>query len=430
MATKKPGRSLRPDLDWAYALPPFLRHFFARNFVRLCHLRVFLVYLFIDVIALAFVRRGNSGAVVIIKHDVLGDYVLFRNFLPAIRRDPAFRGRPLVFCGNGALRDLVETLDGALFDQFIWAEFPKGEIRPRQRFQLLRRLKQLGAEIALHPAFWRNLLEADALVRATGAPVRIGWQVPPSVPFWGEKTGWINWNPHFFKWLGDRCYTRLLPFPKRYLFEFTRNQFFFQSVLQDPVLPGKPSMTPPSVQVPPLPERFAVLMPGAGQAVREWPAENYGRVARYLFDRHGLSIVVTGGTRDSDKARRIEKTSGLTPVDLTGRLSLPQLAAVVARAELVLANDSGGIHLTAALGRKGIAVSASSSLVDFHPYPADLNPTVRFVYPKAIREASSHEAFLAALVPGERVPVEEVSVEAVLETVDEVLEPSNHGVPS
>jgi ADP-heptose:LPS heptosyltransferase len=422
MAMNKRGRSLRPELDWAYLLPPFLRHFLARCFVSWGHFRLLLVYLCIDVIALAFVRRGSSGAVVIIKHDVLGDYVLFRNFLQAVRLEPAFQGRRLVFCGNGAMRDLAETLDRALIDEFIWVDYPKGELRPLRRFKLLRRLKKLGAEIALHPAFWRNLLEADALVRATGAPVRIGWELPPSYPSWSEKTGWIDWNPPIFKWLGDRCYTRLLPYPTRYIFEFKRNQLFFQSVLTNPVLPEKPTLSAPPVELPPLPTRYAVLMPGAGHAVREWPAENYGRLARHLFDRYGLSIVVTGGARDAEKARRIGSAAGLTPVDLTGRLSLPQLAGVVARAEVVLANDSGGIHLAAALGIKAVGMSMGFSLIDFHPYPPEMEPTVRFVYPPAIREAPSHEAFLAALPPGDRLNIEDVSVESVVEAVDELLQ--------
>jgi ADP-heptose:LPS heptosyltransferase len=399
-----------------------LRNWIVRAYVAWGHFRVLAAFFLIDVVALSLVRRGNSGAVVIIKFDVLGDYVLFRNFLPAVRRDPAFRGRPLVFCGNAAVRAMAETFDRELVDEFIWIEYPKGEIRPVERFKLLRRLKRLGAEIALHPSFWRNLLEADGLVRATGAPVRIGWQVPPCPPIWSDKTGWIDWNPDIFRRLGNPCYTRLLPYRTRYIFEFQRNRLFFQSVLQDPLLPDKPTLSPAPVELPSLPARFALILPGAGHTVKEWPAENYGRVARQIFDRYGLAIVVTGAARDADKARHIEETAGLPVMDLTGRLSLPQLVAVISRAELVLANDSGGIHLAAALGRKGVGVAVGAGLIAFHPYPPEINETVRFVYPAAIRAAPSYEAYVNTAPRGERIPIKDVSVESVLETVKDLLE--------
>jgi ADP-heptose:LPS heptosyltransferase len=245
--------------------------------------------------------------------------------------------------------------------------------------------------------------------------------VPPDPPVWSEKTGRVDWNPLFIQRLGDRCYTRLLPTPPA-MFEFKRNRLFFQSVLQDPLLPDRPALTPAPVELPPLPARFALFLPGAGNAVREWPAENYGRVARYLFDRHGLSIVVSGAAGDADKARRIAETAGLPVLDLTGRLNLPQLVALVARAELLLSNESGGIHLAAALGTKGVAVSMGISLIHFHPYPPDMKTSVRFVYPPAIRDAPSYEAYLAATPRGERIPIEDVSVESVLETVNDLLE--------
>ncbi len=63
------------------------------------------------------------------------------------------------------------------------------------------------------------------------------------------------------------------------------------------------------VALPDLPGPFAVLMPGAGVAMKEWPVENYAALARHLAERRGLAVVVAGMPRDREKARRIGEIS-------------------------------------------------------------------------------------------------------------------------
>jgi ADP-heptose:LPS heptosyltransferase len=419
MATNnpRPGTSQRPQTDWLFRLPPFLRFFIVRTYWRLQCLRMLARFFVIDVVMLAFVRRGKSDAVLIVKNGLLGDYILFRNFLAAVRESPAYRGRPLVLCGYPALRDLVRTVDGACVDDFISLDDGQGGYR--RRFALLAALKRLGPSVVLTPTLGRFFMGTDAFARATGAPERIGLAEAPSEPTWSEKTGWINWNPRLFQRLGDRCYTRLVQSPKELLFEFERTRIFFRAVLGDVPLPVRPSLAPVPVEIPALPGRFALLLPGASQLPREWPAENFGRVARHLTENHGLAIAVTGTAGDVEKAQCIARVSGVPVLDLAGRLDLVQLVAVMARAEFVLTNESAGGHLASALRRKAVAIATDGSLITFHPYPPELEPTVRFVYPPAIRQAPSLAPFAGRTTAG--IPAAEVEVEAVIAEVDAVL---------
>jgi ADP-heptose:LPS heptosyltransferase len=417
MATTKPrsGTTLRPRTDWLFRLPRFLRFFIVRTYWRLQCLLFLAEFFILDRLALTFVRRGKSNAVLIVKNDHLGDYILLRNFLAAVRANPAYRGRRIVFCGNSVLGDLVRTFDGDSVDEFIGIDRQAGN---RERFALLCKLKRLGPATVLNPTVWRTLRGTDALVRAAGAPDRIGLAAPPSRPAWSEKTGWINWNPHLFQRLGDRCYTRLVESPEL-VFEFERNRIFFRAVLGDVPLPSRPSLEPAPVELPALPDRFALLLPGASHLTREWPAEKFGLVARHLVEIYGLAIVATGTAGDAEKAQRIAQVSGVPVLDLTGQLSLVQLVAVVARAGFVLTNESGGGHLATALRRPAVAVATDGSIISFHPYPPELKPTVRFVYPPAIRQAASLAQFGGRTTAG--IPATEVEVETVIAAVDAAL---------
>ena len=88
-------------------------------------------------------------------------------------------------------------------------------------------------------------------------------------------------------------------------------------------------------------------------------AELAARLVRDL----GVTCVVVGAGHDRDAARAIESwlrerapDAAGRVVDLVGRTTLGALAAVAARASVFVSNDSGGMHLAAALGRPVVAI--------------------------------------------------------------------------
>lgn len=110
--------------------------------------------------------------------------------------------------------------------------------------------------------------------------------------------------------------------------------------------------------------RFFAVVPGAayGQA-KQWPADRMaGTVARLVRER-GVRCIVLGAASDRPAARAIEfwlreHASHEAPLvlDLTGQTSLGVLIGLLSRAELCVSNDSGGMHVAAALGRPVVAI--------------------------------------------------------------------------
>jgi heptosyltransferase-2 len=106
------------------------------------------------------------------------------------------------------------------------------------------------------------------------------------------------------------------------------------------------------------------MAPGAayGQA-KQWPPDRMAEVAMQLVRHDDATIVVVGASHDRDAARAIESwfrahapdVAGRV-VNLTGRTSLGALVGVVARMAAFVANDSGAMHLAAALGRPVVAI--------------------------------------------------------------------------
>jgi heptosyltransferase-1 len=99
--------------------------------------------------------------------------------------------------------------------------------------------------------------------------------------------------------------------------------------------------------------KFVFISPSAGWGAKEWPAERYGAVARALADA-GYAVLVNAGSPDDARAREVVETSGGQAVAVPG--SMAQLIALVRRASLVIAGDTGPLHLAAALERPVVAI--------------------------------------------------------------------------
>jgi heptosyltransferase I len=101
---------------------------------------------------------------------------------------------------------------------------------------------------------------------------------------------------------------------------------------------------------------------------RNWPAERFVAVARYLRDRVGAAVVVTGGKSalEQEYADAIATQAGA--VNLAGRTSLKQLQALIATADVVLCPDSGPAHMATAAGTPVIGLYATSNPDRTGPY--------------------------------------------------------------
>lgn len=91
-----------------------------------------------------------------------------------------------------------------------------------------------------------------------------------------------------------------------------------------------------------------VIHPGAAFGSRRWPADRYAAVAE-----HFPNVVVTGSAEEQPLAHQVAGDHGTV---LAGRTSLPELAALVAEAALVISGDTGIAHLAYAYGTPSITL--------------------------------------------------------------------------
>ena len=108
----------------------------------------------------------------------------------------------------------------------------------------------------------------------------------------------------------------------------------------------------------------------ASKAIRNWSVEGYAAVADHAVAKLGLDVVLTGGplTAEAELAEAIEKAADSRLLNLVGKTSLKELLAVIERASVLVAPDTGPAHMGTTVGTPVIGLYAASNPLRSGPY--------------------------------------------------------------
>jgi heptosyltransferase-2 len=157
---------------------------------------------------------------------------------------------------------------------------------------------------------------------------------------------------------------------------------------------------------------LVVLAPGAAFSwTKRWPPDRFGRLGSELCTR-GFSTAIAIGPGETGLAAAVSDAAGMALPTLGADLDPVELAAVLARARAVVANDSGPMHLAAAVGTPVVAIFGATDPGRTGPRGAPSIVLDRYVFcsPCYLKECPyGHEC------------MREIEVGAVLATVEEML---------
>lgn len=112
---------------------------------------------------------------------------------------------------------------------------------------------------------------------------------------------------------------------------------------------------------------LAILHPGASDPRRRWPAAKFAAVGDALA-RAGARVAVTGTGPEQGLVAELLGAMHAPAQNLSSRLSIGGLAGVLARASVVISNDSGPLHLAAAVGAPTVGIYWCGNLINAGPH--------------------------------------------------------------
>lgn len=113
-----------------------------------------------------------------------------------------------------------------------------------------------------------------------------------------------------------------------------------------------------------LPERFCIIAPSAGKEANRWPADRFGKLAASL----PLPSVVISNKADAGVAEAVVAASKGMAINLAGKTGLKELVALIVRAQFFISNDTGPMHIAAALGIPVFAIFGPANPIRTGPY--------------------------------------------------------------
>jgi len=140
---------------------------------------------------------------------------------------------------------------------------------------------------------------------------------------------------------------------------------------------------------------LAGIAPGAAYGpAKRWFPDRFATVADRLAEEFGCAVLVFGSAGDRESAGAVQASARTALVDLAGTTSLREALALISRCRVFVSNDSGLMHVAAALGVPTAAIFGSTNPLTTGPRgprfsiirrPVDCSPCLRETCPEDFR---------------------------------------------
>lgn len=300
---------------------------------------------------LAALRGLQPERVCLIKPSSLGDVVHALPVLSSLRA--LWPQAHLAWVVNRGLRGLLDghpDLDEVIpFDRSKLKLSPGG-IASISRFLLDLRRRRFDLTIDL-----QGLLRSGIMAWASDAPTRVGLA--------DSREGSRHFATHLVPSPGPEIHAvdRLLKVAEVFGAVVSPPRFRVALAVEDAAWAR--------TALGPIPGPKLAVNVGARWLTKRWPPERFAEVARRAVEERGVGLILVGAPEDRPLVDALKRALGpIESLDLCGRTSLPQLAAVASEVDLFLSNDTGPLHLAAATGTRVVGVYTCTSPERTGPY--------------------------------------------------------------
>ncbi len=355
-------------------------------------------------------RWFSQKAIIIIKTDAIGDFMLFRKAIQAIKESQKYRNYKIYLLGNEVWKDLAISLDGNFVNGFFWLNRHacKNPADPFYRQQLVFDINKIRFEKLVYFSFSREHLSGDWLAGHISAKEKITTE--------GDLLCQTREEQH----AGNSFFQKLFPLSNLITFELEKNKLFTEWLINEKIKSDFISINNPTPDISSDSNKI-VFFPGASADFRQWPIESFIEIGKKILEIPDLKIVIAGGKEDENKGNQIVEILGSERVtSVCGKVSLPEFFQILANARMLISNETSGVHMAVALGIPTICISNGNHYGRFNPYEHFGFAFVKTIYPALVREKSEEERLLL-WKDGSEISISNISSNEVWEEIKEWL---------
>ena len=319
-----------------------------------------LLFILFDSIALwvAIVPKHNQQKLVLlVRQDAIGDFILWLDTAKEYRKYYPPENCKIILIGNALWSDLAKGLP--FWDEVLPVNVKAFKTLSRYRWNILRKVRNYGAEIAIQPTYSREFYHGDSLIRASNASKKV------------SSAGNMSNRDQLKSILADRWHTELIPSSPEQLSELERNAEFFSGFIKKLYLPSYPELEPSGdCNIQELKRKsFYILSLGANKKYREWPYKYYAKIAQKIHKKTGWLGLICGAENEFDLGEHLKKLCDAPLQNYTGQTTLSELTCLLAKSQILISNETGTAHIANAVGTPTVCILGGGHFGRFVPYP-------------------------------------------------------------
>lgn len=355
----------------------------------------------LDVFIPANKTRSTDKTLLIVRPDGIGDYILFRNFLYSIKKSKKYKDYQLTLLACKPVIQIAKGLDSGVIDNFLEIDPEAIWYKVFYRRKILKDLNSKNYDTVFYPVYSR-LFTFDAIIKKlSGTKIAVN----------GDTTN----IPFLLKWIGNTYYSHLIEIDSKIKFEFDKNKAIIPSFIDAPVDIAKPEIIIPESNA--SGEHTVVVFPDARFEYRRWPEDRYAKLCKFIISKYKYKIVITGNNKKASEAI-VAINEGDYVTDMTSKTSLMELITIISKAKLLVSNDTGVVHIGAALNKKVICISKGNYYGRFAPYPNNITDKVIVITPPTMANISPDVSYNQF---GYEHTIESITLEEVIQATEKVL---------
>lgn len=319
------------------------------------------IYYFLKIVCF---RNTPKKGIVIIKLEVLGDFIMF---LPTLKYYKKYcKEEKISLLVDNRLNEQIAKryIENGIIDEVILCDSKKFSSNIFYRLNFSKKLFRKNFKTTIYPIYYRRHF-GDFLVKISNAKEKISFE---GYKFEDNKKESLG------------IYTKLIQLPSSIKKEFDRNKYFIEQIFNTTLSDYKPEFpinksdeenANKIIKQNNIVNKYVIVFPGTGADYKKWPADRFAKICDYLVSKNIIPVVCgsSGDKKTTDEVmNNISSSNKEKVINLTNKTDIFTLGALLKKAAFYFGSDTGILHLAVAVGCPTLCIMGLGAHGVFFPY--------------------------------------------------------------
>lgn len=354
----------------------------------------------------AFCKYAGIKTLLIVRFDGIGDYILTRSFFKDLRKSEKYKDYKIIFAGRPEFVELAKKYDCEYIDYFVSANIV--DLAERKAF--IKRAKKWYVDCVINPYGSKLRCDIEKLVSRIKANIKIC-----NYDYFSECDK--KYNPKLVNKVLKK-YNKVISTSIEPIFVWECNRLFFEKIISESINEISDLCDLESSEKKFLiPSCDYILVSPFANSASTYSPENFVKIINFVNKKYNIPVIILGTFAEKERAQNIRNMCSNPNMvyNFAGKFSISETCLFIKNAKLLIANETGTVHIAKNFKTKTVCISNGSYMFTFWPYST---PFMHYVYPDNMEEILKNKINNRYLA---EYDINNIPPEKVMKKVEEIM---------